>query len=206
VSTTRTILVRHTEPESSAFGRCYGRLDVDLSERGRCHADAVGVALAEFGVQILYSSPLRRAEETARLIGARLELEPRVHAGLAEIDFGELEGRAYDEIAASEPALYRLWMERPTAVRFPGGESYSDLSARVADVLAEICGKHGDSVVAVVAHAGVIRAMLAPALGLRDDEVFAIPQEYGGVSIVDWSGECALVRIVNADVAAAGAK
>ena len=205
MSTTRIILVRHTEPEASALGRCYGRLDVDLSESGRRHADGVGAALAEFGVQVLYSSPLRRAEEAARLIGARLELEPRVHAGLAEIDFGELEGRTYDEIAASEPALYRLWMERPTAVRFPGGESYSDLSARVSDALAEIRGEHSGSVVAVVAHGGVIRAMLAPALGLRGDDVFAIPQEYGGVSIVDWSGATALVRVVNADLAAAGA-
>jgi broad specificity phosphatase PhoE len=141
-----------------------------------------------------------RAEETARLIGARLDLEPRIHAGLTEIDFGELEGRTYDEIAASEPELYRLWMERPTTVRFPGGESYAELSARVRDVLAEIRREHGGSVVAVVAHGGAIRAMLALALGLRDDEVFKIRQDYGGVSIVDWSGDTARVRVVNADL------
>ena len=206
MSTTRTILVRHTEPEASALGRCYGRLDVDLSERGRRRADAVGAALAEFGVQVLYSSPLRRAEETARLIGARLGLEPRVHEGLAEIDFGQLEGRTYDEIAASEPALYRLWMERPTAVRFPGGESYSDLRDRVSDVFAEIRGEHSGSVVAVVAHGGVIRAILAPVLGLGDDEVFKIPQDYGGVSIVDWFDDIVIVQVLNADLATAVAQ
>jgi broad specificity phosphatase PhoE len=54
-------------------------------------------------------------------------------------------------------------------------------------------------VAAVVAHGGVIRVLLARALGLRDDEVFTIPQDYGGVSVVDWSGETALVRVVNAD-------
>jgi ribonuclease H / adenosylcobalamin/alpha-ribazole phosphatase len=194
------MFVRHTEPEARAVGRCYGRLDVDLSEDGRRHARALGTALVGFGVQALYSSPLRRGRDTARLIGAQLELEPRVHAGLVEIDFGELEGRTYDEIAASEPALYRLWMERPTAVRFPGGESYAELRGRAADVLAEIRAEHVDSVVAVVAHGGVIRAMLAPALGLGDDELFAIPQDYGGVSIVDWSGESALVQVVNADL------
>jgi alpha-ribazole phosphatase len=200
VSTTRVILVRHAEPEASVLGRCYGRRDVELSEEGRRHAGALGTALAGFGVRALYSSPLRRAEDTARLIGARLDLEPRVHVGLSEIDFGELEGRTYDEIAASETALYRLWMERPTAVRFPGGESYAELRARVSDVLAEIRREHGDAVVAVVAHGGVIRVLLALALGLRDDEVFAIPQDYGGVSVVDWSGETALVRAVNADL------
>jgi alpha-ribazole phosphatase len=200
VSATRVIFVRHAEPDASALGRCYGRLDVELSEEGRRHAGALGTALAGFSVRALYSSPLRRAEETARLIGARLDLEPRIHPGLTEIDFGELEGRTYDEIAASEPELYRLWMERPTTVRFPGGESYAELSARVGDVLAEIRREHGGSVVAVVAHGGVIRAMLALALGLRDDEVFKIPQNYGGISIVDWSGDTARVRVVNADL------
>ena len=187
MSATRVIFVRHAEPDASALGRCYGRLDVELSEERRRHAGALGTALAGFSVRALYASPLRRAEETARLIGARLDLAPRIHPGLTEIDFGELEGRTYDEIAASEPELYRLWMERPTTVRFLGGESYAELSARARDVLAEIRREHGGSVVAVVAHGGVIRAMLALALGVRDDEMFKIPQDYGGVSIVDWS-------------------
>jgi broad specificity phosphatase PhoE len=199
VSATSVILVRHTEPEASARGRCYGRLDVDLSDEGRRHADALGTALASFGVKALFSNPLRRARETARLIGACLDLEPRVHAGLA--DFGELEGRTYEEIAVSDPALYRAWMQRPTAVRFPGGESYADLRDRVLAALAEIRAEHPGSVVALVAHGGVIRVILASALALRD-EIFGFAQDYGGVSVVEWDGEIARVQIVNADLAA----
>ena len=202
MSATRVILVRHTEPEASARGRCYGRLDIDLSDEGRRHADALGTALASFGVRAVLSSPLRRARETARLIGARLRLEPRVHPDLAEIDFGELEGRAYEEIAVSDPSLYRAWMERPTAVRFPGGESYSDLRERVLAALAEIRAEHPDSVVTLVAHGGVIRVILASALALPDDEIFRLAQDYGGISIVEWDGEIARVQMVNADLAA----
>ena len=200
MSVTRLILVRHTEPDASAHGRCYGSLDVDLSPVGRSHADALGAALSSFGVHALYSSPLRRALETARLIGAHLGLEPRVRPDLRELDFGELEGRTYEEIAASEPALWRTWMETPTAVRFPGWESYADLRARVAKALEEIREQHSGSVVALVAHGGVNRALLAPALGLRDDEIFVIPQNYGAVSVVDWHVDSAVVHSVNADL------
>ena len=200
MSGTRLILIRHAEPDTSAHGHCYGSLDVDLSPEGRSHADALGAVLSSFGVHVLYSSPLRRALETARLIGAHLGLEPRVRPDLRELDFGELEGRTYEEIAASEPALWRTWMETPTAVRFPGGESYADLRARLAKALEEIRAEHSGSVVAVVAHGGVNRALLAPALGLRDDEIFAIPQSYGGVSVVDWLADAAVAHSVNADL------
>jgi alpha-ribazole phosphatase len=202
---TRLIIVRHPEPDASAHGRCYGRLDVALSASGRKHAEDIGRAIASLGVEAVYASPLRRSLETARLVGERLGLEPRERPDLRELDFGELEGRTYDEIAASEPALYRRWMETPTAVRFPRGESYADLHARVGNVLAQIRQAHPDSVVALVAHGGVNRVLLAIALGLRGDEVFGIEQNYGGVSVVDWFEEAAVVHVVNADLARAGA-
>jgi alpha-ribazole phosphatase len=202
---TRVVIVRHAEPDASAQGRCYGRLDVGLSASGRKHAKDLGNAIASLGVEAMYASPLRRSLETARLVGKRLGLEPQVRPDLRELDFGELEGRTYDEIAASEPALYHTWMETPTAVRFPGGESYADLHARVGNVLARIRQDHPDSVVAVVAHGGVNRVLLAIALGLRGDEIFGIEQGYGRVSVVDWSEEAAVVHVVNADLARAGA-
>ena len=202
---TRLVIVRHAEPDASAHGRCYGCLDVGLSASGRKHAEDLGNAIASLGVEAVYASPLRRSLETARLVGKRLGLELRVRPDLRELDFGELEGRTYDEIAAGEPALYRTWMETPTAVRFPGGESYADLHERVGNVLARIRQDHPDSVVAVVAHGGVNRVLLAVALGLRGDEIFGIEQDYGRISVVDWSEEAAVVHVVNADLARAAA-
>ena len=202
---TRLVIVRHAEPDASAHVRCYGRLDVGLSANGRKQARDLGREIASLGVEAVYASPLRRSLETARLVGERVGLEPRVRPDLQELDFGRLEGRTYEEIAASEPALYRMWMETPTAVRFPGGESYADLHARVGNVLAQIRQDHPDSVVAVVAHGGVNRVLLAVALGLLGDEIFGIEQDYGRVSVVDWSKQAAVVHVVNADLASAGA-
>jgi broad specificity phosphatase PhoE len=183
-------------------GLCYGSLDVGLSRNGRQHAGALGKAISPLGLHAVYTSGLRRAFETAQLLAAPSGLSPRVHPALRELDFGEWEGCSYEDIAAADPALYREWMERPTTVRFPSGECFADLRARVIPALAEIRQRHPRSVVAVVAHGGVTRVVLGSALGMRDDEIFELDQDYGGVSVIDWLGEIALVRAVNADLAA----
>ena len=197
---TRLILVRHAEPSEAA--RCYGRLDIGLSGRGRAHAETIGRSFASSALAGVYSSPLRRAVETAVPIAAAHGLEPVRHPGLAELDFGELEGRLYDEIALERPDLYRAWMTHPASVRFPGGESFADLRARALAACDEVRRRHERQTAAIVAHGGVTRAILAAALGLADRDVFRLDQSYGGVSVVDWFGEAPLVRVVNARPAA----
>src|SRR5207302_3360680 len=132
----RLILVRHCEPEEDARGLCYGRLDIGLSDAGREHAKRLAAGLARLEWDAVYASPRVRARETAHAVAAARDV--LVDEGLRELDFGELEGRSYDEIAASDPELYRAWMERPTTVRFPGGESFADLKARALKSLERI--------------------------------------------------------------------
>ena len=115
----RLILVRHCEPQEDSRGLCYGRLDIGLSDAGREHAERLAAALARHEWDAVYASPRLRALETAVAVAGNLDVV--IDDDLREIDFGELEGRSYDEIAATDPELYRAWMERPTTVRFPGG-------------------------------------------------------------------------------------
>ena len=194
---TRLVLVRHAEPDQSALGRCYGRLDVPLSPAGRRQAEELGASLTGLSPAAVYASPLARALETARPIAAAFGLEPVVHDGLSEIDFGELEGMRYEEIAAERPALFRVWMERPAEVRFPGGESLAELRARSLAAVDEIRERHEGEIVAVVSHGGVLRAVLADALGLPDGALFRLHQAYGGVTVIDWVEGTPVVRAVN---------
>jgi broad specificity phosphatase PhoE len=175
---TRLLLVRHGEPAEEAHGRCYGTLDVGLSERGREQARR----LAGLPVDAVYSSPRRRALETAACLG----VEPTVDERLRELDFGTLEGRTYDEIEASEPELFRRWMETPTEVRFPGGECYADLQARALAAAGTIRERHDGETVAIVSHGGVIRAILADALAMPPAAIFRLAQDYGAVSELEW--------------------
>jgi broad specificity phosphatase PhoE len=195
---TRVVLVRHAETEESARGRCYGRLDVRLSPQGLRHAQTLAVVLADHPLAGVYTSPLARALDTARPIAAAQGLEPAVLDALAELDFGEVEGLRYDEIEVKRPELFRAWMEEPARVRFPGGEGLADLRARVLPALAGIRARHEREAVAVVAHGGVVRVMLADALGLEDGALFRLDQAEGGVSVVDWLDGIPLVRVANA--------
>jgi broad specificity phosphatase PhoE len=195
---TRLLLVRHAEPDAAFAGRCYGRLDVPLSAAGRRRAEEVAAALAEAELAAVYTSPRARALETAAAIAGAHGLEPRPVAALRELDFGELEGLTFDEIRATRPALYRAWMETPASVRFPGGESLADLRARVLPAAAEIRGRHRGATVAVVAHSGPARVVLADALDLADGALFRLGQAHGGLSVVDWVEGVPAVQVVNA--------
>jgi broad specificity phosphatase PhoE len=193
----RLILVRHAEPEDDARGRCYGNLDIGLSEAGREHAGRLALRLASVECEAVYSSPRVRALETATAIAAVLGLAPAVEEGLRELDFGELEGRTYDEIAASEPELYRAWMTTPTKVSFPGGESFADLKARSVAALERIRRVHEHAI--VVTHGGVLRAGIAAWLSMPDEAIFRLDQRYCGVTIVDWLDDEPLIRLLNGD-------
>lgn len=195
---TRLVLVRHAETEDAARGLCVGRLDVPLGKPGRRQAEVLAAALADPPLAAVYTSPLSRARDTAGPIGAAHGVEPVVVPELVELDFGELEGLRFERIEAERPALFRAWMETPDEVRFPGGESLADLRARVIPVLVALRGRHEGQAIAVVAHAGVLRVVLAEILGLVGDAVFRLDQSPGGVSVVDFVGAAPVVRVVNA--------
>ena len=195
---TRLLLVRHEETDGSMRGRCYGNLDVPLSDAGRQRAEELGTVLSELPLTAVYSSPLSRSLGTAAAIAAVQRLDVLAEERLREIDFGELEGLTYDEVRAERPELYRAWMETPTRVRFPGGEAFTDLQRRVLAAAAEIRSRHDGEAVAIVAHGGVVRVVLADALGLADEAIFRLGQSHGGVSVVDWLEGAPVVRLVSA--------
>ena len=195
---TRFVFVRHAEPDQAMRGRAYGALDVPLSADGRRRTEALAAALEPWPFAAVYSSPLRRAVETARPIALPHGLSPITDERLRELEIGEFEGRSYAEIEANEPHLFSSWMETPTRVRFPGGESFDDLRARVLAATDEMRVRHAGTAIPVVAHAGVTRTILMAALALPEEALFRLDQPYGGVSVIDWVDGVPLVRAVNA--------
>jgi alpha-ribazole phosphatase len=191
------VLVRHAEPSDGARGHCYGSLDVELSERGHEQGRRLARRLASEPVAAVVSSPRLRARDTADAIAAPHGLEVGVLDELRELDFGELEGRAYAEIAATCPELYERWMNEPTAVRFPGGESYADLHARVTRVVARLRAEHDGQLVVAVTHGGVVRAVLAEALDMPHDRIFRLAVDPASITRVEWQDDVAVVRTVN---------
>jgi alpha-ribazole phosphatase len=195
----RLVLIRHCEPDEHARGRCYGTLDIGLSAAGKRQAAALVQRLDGVAVDSVWTSPRVRARETAAPLAAARGLDLHEEGDLRELDFGELEGRTFDEIAAAEPELYHTWMTTPTRVRFPGGESYADLKARVGDALDRIAAYDESAV--VVTHGGVVRTALAACLSIPDEAIFRLDQQYGGITIIDRIDGAAIVKLVNGQTA-----
>ena len=197
--TTRLILLRHGEPHETVHGRCYGRLDPGLSHRGRDQMRHAWRLLENESPSTVYSSPSRRAVESAAL---RSLDTPAVGIDerLAEIHFGAFEGLTYDEIAIRYPELYDQWMTRPTDLVFPDGESFMMMSARVREALEQIRRKHSGETVATVSHGGVNRVALAQALDLDRRLIFRLDQRYACVNVIDYAGDEPVVLVMNATV------
>jgi alpha-ribazole phosphatase len=196
---TRFWLLRHPEPEAFAQGRCYGSLDVGLSPRGVRQADEVAGALTVEPFAAIYTSPSRRCAEAATKIAAGRTCPLEIMDELRELHFGELEGRTYDEIAEAYPEIYRQWMERPTGVRFPGGERFVDMVERVMSAETNLRLRHAGQSIALVTHAGAIRIILGNALGMDLANIFRIGQQYGAVNLVRYFGSNPVVGLMNAD-------
>jgi alpha-ribazole phosphatase/probable phosphoglycerate mutase len=203
---TRLLLIRHAQPREEARGRCYGTLDIGLSARGQRRAQLLARTLDRIALSAIYSSPCLRAIETAAPLAAVHELRPIIDEALREIDFGDLEGRSYEEIQDSYPEVYWQWMQAPTLVQFPGGESYARLRRRALAAMESIRARHPGETAAVVAHGGVLRAMLADCLSMPDEAIFRLDQSYGAISIVDWIDSVPLVRLLNAQATMVASK
>jgi probable phosphoglycerate mutase len=174
---TTIVLVRHGETDWNRERRFQGHADTPLNDVGRAGARALAAELATEPVSALYSSPLQRAFETARIVGEPLGIDVVVEERLREIDVGSWQGLTRDEIEARFPDGYRRWLVGEGG--WDDGETSDDLARRVLAALADIAAKH-DGLVVAVTHGGPIRAALSGA-GIRAE----------GPSI----GNCTTVRL-----------
>lgn len=198
--TTRIWLLRHGEPDESVRRLCYGSLDVGLSDAGRQQMLRAARELVGEPVAAIYSSPRLRAVESARMLRDGLRQngsEICVVPDFREIDFGDFEGMAYDDIAARYPDLYRQWMEASTAVQFPGGESFATMRLRVLRGFDAVLGAHAGETAVVVSHGGAIRAIVARALGMAGEDIFHLAQDHGAINRIDLVDGFAVVGLLN---------
>jgi len=195
---TRVWLIRHGEPCSESRGRCYGRLNVGLSAEGQRQLRAVSTRLRDEPIGAVYVSPRKRAIESAEILAPDHSCPITIEERLCEIDFGDFEGRPYDEIAKTHPELYRQWMEHPTDVQFPHGESFGQMQTRVLEAGREIYARHRGETIAIVSHGGVNRILLAAALEIPAANLFRIAQRYAAANLLVLMGDYPSIELINA--------
>jgi len=163
---TTIVLVRHGETDWNRERRFQGHADTPLNASGRAQAHQLAHLLSDERLSAIYTSPLRRASETARIVGDRLGLEPRELEALREIDVGDWQGLTVDDVRARFPDLVDVaWRSG-----WPNGETHEELGARVVPALLGLARAHPGQRILGVTHAGPIRGALAAATGLSHEE------------------------------------
>lgn len=162
---TRVYLIRHGLTDLSAEDRFSGGTEVDLSDEGRWQAECLARRLSDDKITAIYCSPMRRAVETATIIGQPNQLVPVPREGLREIHHGHWETMSRSEVEAQFPEEYASWVEDPYTFAPQGGESGVMVMARALPVIREIVVDHAGQTVAVVSHKATIRLILSSLLG-----------------------------------------
>lgn len=200
---THLLLVRHGESEANRQGIWQGDTDGMLSPLGHFQAVLVAERLAEWEppVQRLYTSPLRRAMQTAQAIAQRLGLDLAIHPDLREIGVGQISGLTMEEFAQRFPDVYMRWLDKEDLdFTWPGGERRRAFFQRVSRAVGEILARHAGETVALVTHGGTIRAAVAGLLGSRSAPWWSYEVENASITYltVAATGEADLVFLGDA--------
>jgi probable phosphoglycerate mutase len=185
----RLLLVRHGETQWNREGRFQGQIDIPLNGRGWSQAEAAGAFLQAVPIDRAYTSSLARPRQTAEAI---LRQQPQAVPltscpGLVEIAHGEWEGCLEEQIRSGWPQLLASWQNDPHTVQMPGGETIQQVWNRsVACWQRIVAGLNDQETALVVAHDAVNKTVLCHLLGLGPEDIWAVKQGNGGVSVIDY--------------------
>jgi probable phosphoglycerate mutase len=162
----RWLLIRHAESEGNREWRLQGQREYPMTDRVRCQAQTLARRLAGRQVAAVYSSPLRRAWDTAGAMAEALGLTVQALPAVQEYDFGELSGLTWREIHERAPAVAAAVVSRGAEYpSYPGEEGREAFRQRVCGALWDLRERHHGETIAVVTHAGVIAVFLMDVLG-----------------------------------------
>jgi probable phosphoglycerate mutase len=163
---TELLFIRHGETDWNRRACFQGQIDVPLNGTGRLQAERLGARLAGEPHDLLFSSDLQRAQQTAAPLAAAWQQQPVLVPGLREQGFGEWEGLDFPTIQARYPQLWPQWLEHAPDFATPGGESALQFHARVLDAVKQLAEQAPGRRVAVVTHGGVLDMLWRTAQGL----------------------------------------
>ena len=192
----RIILVRHGETIWNRERRCQGSTDTELTPLGLKQAEELAQHLGQEQISALYSSPLKRARQTAQLIARPHRLPVEIRAGLREMDQGGLEGKTFAELREEYAEFMARWRENPVGLKLPNGESLDELQERAWGEIERIRQEHSDGQLVVVSHQMAIITIICRFLGLSLAYFQRLRQDLASLTILEYGERGpALVRL-----------
>ncbi|MBM7614413.1 histidine phosphatase family protein [Alkaliphilus hydrothermalis] len=158
---TEIYFVRHGETDDNRDHNLCGWINPSLNKEGLIQAERVAQQLKNESFDAIYTSGLKRTNETAAMIlGCKHEKIQPLDT-LKELNFGDFEGRKMVELEKEHPQLYQQMRDDFIGFRFPGGESLREMHHRVNKTMKELISRHDGEKILIVAHSGVIRSIMA---------------------------------------------
>jgi probable phosphoglycerate mutase len=184
---TELVFIRHGETDWNRLGRFQGQIDVPLNEAGLAQAQRLAARLAAEPPDLLLSSDLQRAQQTAAPLAAAWQRAPLLVPGLREQSFGVLEGLDIPTIQQQHPALWRNWLVQQADFALPGGESTRQFHARVWQAVESLVDSHAGQRLVVVTHGGVLDMLWRSARGEPLDGLRSCAIPNTGINRLRWS-------------------
>src|SRR5687768_7079587 len=188
-------LLRHGETAWNKLGRVMGRTKVPLGADGIQQIQKIAPLVATLELDGIYTSPLRRAVQTAKVVAAGTNLPICESEGLNEIAFGDWTGRHFDDLIDDE--LYRRFIKSPAKTLLPGGETISDVQRRGLSVIQEAAQKVPGGRFLFVSHGDVIRSILSYYMKLPLNEYRRLRVDNGSLSALQTDRRWSEIKYVN---------
>ena len=182
---TVTVLLRHGQTPMSVEQRYAGRSDAPLTDAGVQQAAAAAKRLASADLGVIVTSPLLRAVQTAQEVAAVTGAAVVTDDGFRETDFGAWEGLTFAEVRERWPAELAAWLADP-AVAPPGGESFTEVSARVTAALHRVLAARTGQTVLIVSHVTPIKTLVAAALLAPPAALYRMHLDVAALCQIDW--------------------
>ena len=190
-------LARHGESQWNSLKKIQGHKDIPLNNNGIKQANKLANRLLKEKIDIIYSSDLKRAFQTALIIGNKMNLEVTPAQEFREINFGPWEGLSIEEVNKKYKKEHIMWMKCPDKLKLEGAETLMDLQNRALSKAKEIMKKNPNKNILIVAHGVTIKSIILGILGLDISYYNRISLTNTSLSIIDFRQYNAVLELLN---------
>ena len=188
-------LMRHGETAWNQEKRVMGRLEIPLSRKGIAQGKRIARLLPDLEIRVIYTSPLRRALETARILAKECHKSVKINPNLTEVAFGRWQGYRFDDLIKDE--AYHRFLRSPLRAAVPGGETIVDVQRRGLRAIRRAIREYPKGRLLFVSHGDIIRAILCHYLKLPLQEFRRLRIDNSSLSAFEVDGSWAEIKYMN---------
>ena len=190
-------IVRHGQTNWNILGKTQGHGNSDLTQKGEEQARELAEAMKNYPIDLIFSSDLGRAVQTAEIVGDKIGIEVEKTEALREMGFGVWEGLLIDEIKKDHANTYDTWRNEPHLVDIQGGETLHIIKERVDKFITELNEKYDNKHILFVSHSVTVRVMLLSFLNSGMENIYRIKQDNTALNIVEFKDYGPVVQKMN---------